>query len=66
MSAIWRKHPNKKGKLQEIDLGMCEADSQGNLYGIAWRGQKGVTRATSSSQKYAEGWDRIFGKEQKA
>lgn len=66
MSALWRKHPTKKGKFQAIDLAHSEWDSSGKVQADLWLHKRGCRKYSSSSQKYAEGWDKIFGKEQKA
>jgi hypothetical protein len=63
MSGLWRRHPDKKGKFQAIDLGHAEWNSSGEMESDIWLNRRGSRKDSSSSQKYADGWDRIFGKE---
>jgi len=66
MSALWRDHPTKKGKKQAIDMGMAEWDKNGEMNTVHWLHKRGCRKYSSSSQRYAEGWDRIFGKEKQS
>jgi hypothetical protein len=56
------KDTKRRGKFRELDMGMIEVNSSGESNVTHWSNKKGTRRATSSSQKYADGWDRIFGK----